>query len=106
MNNLDELIAKEQHRRARLNRQRRPYHHWQESGDPQPPPVEHWCEYCVGFYGVPHDNIHINPFTKLQQLCPQINKAMAGQRQCVCIDCVCAEQISGPGSLASRITQA
>jgi hypothetical protein len=103
---LDELIAKEQHRRARLKRQQRPYYHWQERGDTLPPLKDVWCDYCQGYFGVPHDNIHVNPFTGLAQYCPEIGKALTGRRTCACLDCYCAEIVGGPNSLASRITQA
>lgn len=101
---LDEHIAKEKHRRERLYRQKRPYHHWIESGAEEPA-VEHWCDYCQGFYGVPHTNMHFDE-NGAWHPCRFIGRALAGDRQCACIDCMCAEKIAGPGSLASRITQA
>lgn len=104
--NLDEIIAKERHRRLRLKAQRRPMYHWMERGDLEPPPKDIWCDYCACFYGVPHDTLHVDPITKQERMCPSLSRAIAGDRQCACIDCVSAEKIYGEGSLQSRITQA
>lgn len=104
MTDLDEFVAKERHRRLRLKNQRRPMHWWQERGDAEPPAMEHWCDECACFFGVPHENIHVNQFTKAPQSCRNVATAMHGNRQCACIECVCAEQIYGQGSLRSRIT--
>lgn len=104
MTNFDEHLAKEKHRRARLVQQKRPYRHWLESGGAEPA-VEHFCDYCQGYYGVPHTNQHTYP-DGAPRTCPFIGRAMNGDRQCACIECVVAERITGPDSLASRITQA
>lgn len=29
------------------------YHYWQARGDNTPPPEEHFCSHCGGWYGVP-----------------------------------------------------
>lgn len=101
---LDEHIAKERHRRERLARQKRPYRHWLESGSEEPH-TEFWCEYCQGFYGVPHTAMHTD-INGNYQTCRFIGRAINGNRQCACIECVCAEVVYGEGSLASRITRA
>lgn len=105
MTDLSEVVAKEKHRRQRLVRQQRPYRHWLEVGPllAEQPPQEHWCDYCQGFYDVQHD-MHANADGNYQP-CPLTSRALQGDRQCDCLDCVCAERISGPDSLASRITQ-
>ena len=102
MSTLDELIAKEQHRRVRLDRQRRPYREWQQNGGLVPPATEVWCEYCQGFYDRAHTNLHSDD---LGTYCPNVSKALNGRRDCDCLDCYCADQLGGEGSLASRITQ-
>ncbi len=98
---LDELIAKERHRRERLRKQQRPMYWWQENNLSVPPDKDIWCDYCMAFYGVPHTGMHIEG-----SVCKFIGRALNGDRQCACLDCVCAEKIGGEGSLASRITQA
>ncbi len=98
---LDELIIKERHRREGLRNKRRPMYWWQESGKLDPPLNDIWCDYCFAYYGVPHTTLHSEP-----GYCKNISRAMNGDRQCACVECVCAEKIGGEGSLASRITQA
>ena len=102
MTDLSEVIAKEKHRRQRLVRQQRPYRHWLET-HAEEPAQEHWCDYCQGFYGVPH-NMHTNA-DGAYQICHWVDRALNGDRQCACIECICAEKVTGPDSLASRITQ-
>jgi hypothetical protein len=100
--NLEEIIAKERHRRERLNRQQRPYIHWVETGG-QPPEHDVWCDYCQGFFGVPHTYTHSDEDGNYRP-CRFVPRAMQGDRQCACVECMCAEQVYGEGSLASRIT--
>lgn len=100
---LDELIAKEHHRRVRLKRQQRPLYQWQEAKT-MPPEKDVWCEYCVAYYAVPHTGLH--PEDLVDGYCPNVSKALSGQAVCDCLDCTCAIKIGGEGSLASRITQA
>lgn len=101
---IEELVAKEQHRRRGMKKRNFPYHHWLETGREEPA-REHWCEYCQGFFGVPHTSLHEDEFGAWRQ-CRSISRAIAGNRQCACIDCFCADQLHGAGSLKSRITQA
>lgn len=77
-------VIKEQERRRHLVREGRPYHHWHLSPRNGPPPEEHWCEFCVGFFGVPHT--HDRP-------CREVGKALAGERVCACIECMVAELV-------------
>ena len=61
------------------------YHYWRERGDAEPPQTEHWCVYCAGFFGVPHDTHHeLN-----NGMCREVTRS----HQCACIDCVVAVQI-------------
>lgn len=104
MTDLDDMIAKERHRRIRMQKQQRAMRWWRERGDLEPPAVEHWCDHCACFYGVVH-TMHVDPVTSLPRQCPNLATAMHGNRQCACIECVCAERLFGKGSLHSRITQ-
>jgi hypothetical protein len=81
---LDEAVHKERHRRARLRREGRPLHYWEERGDAEPPLAEYWCGWCQGWYGVPH--VHEDHW------CKNVGRAMRGERQCACVVCVVAEQ--------------
>lgn len=103
MSGIDELIAKEQHRRARLQKQQRPFRQWQQNGGWMPPDEEFWCDYCKGFYDKLHTGLHSED---LGSYCPNMSKALTGRKDCDCLDCTCADQFGGEGSLASRITQA
>lgn len=84
---LDVAIAKERKRRQKMKSRGFPLHYWKERGDKAPPIREHWCDWCVGFYGVPHDNMHF----KKKGWCQSIS--FNGKRQCACIDCVVAEKL-------------
>jgi hypothetical protein len=53
------------------------WHYWRARGDDGPPSEEHWCGYCAGWFGVPHDGVH-----KPGSLCRSL-----GTGQCACIDC-------------------
>jgi hypothetical protein len=90
---IETAIKGEQARRRVLKEKRRPLHYWQERGDDGPPLKEFWCEYCVGFYGVPHE-ISTNTSTAAHvpgQLCRNLRWRPGGNRQCACIDCVVYE---------------
>lgn len=97
---LDELIAKEIHRRSRMARKRQHYREWQQNGGWIPPDNEVWCDYCKGFYDRPHTQHTSDGY------CPNVSKALTGKKVCDCLDCTCAEKIGGATSLQSRITQA
>jgi hypothetical protein len=84
---VDEAVRVEQLRRHKLNEAGIPYHYWKARGDSEPPESEHWCDYCQGYYGVPHG---------CQRGCRWISRAYAGQRQCACIECVLVEVHSEP----------
>lgn len=53
------------------------WHYWRARGDDGPPPEEHWCAYCAGWFGVPHDMLHEDG------LCRNLGRP----GQCACIDC-------------------
>lgn len=101
MTDLDEIIAKERHRRQRLQKSQRPMHWFLESGSDEPA-REYWCETCVAYYGVPHD--HLDTLGNFQS-CRFLGRTLQGDRQCACLECVCADSIAGEGSLAARITR-
>lgn len=83
---IEQAIVAERERRLALKAKRRPYHYWRERGDNEAPSEEHWCEYCAGFYGVPHDE-----YThRIGKLCRSMGY-MRGNRQCACIDCIVHE---------------
>lgn len=89
---LEENIEQVRQYRRRLRQKGRAYHYWQVRGDAEPPPVEHWCEWCQGFYGVPHE-IDQGPGVSTHttgQLCRELGR-YPGNRQCACIDCVVYE---------------
>ncbi len=82
---LSELVAEERERRWFLVHEGVPYHHWRERGDEEPPPREYWCAVCVGYFGVPHHQLHDGG-------CRSLGRAYQGQRQCACIECVVVER--------------
>ena len=84
---LVELIRTE---RARRKRVRPVYRYWMVRGDPRPPLKEYWCQYCMGFFGVPHD-FHSDDPDVIS--CPFVQAALHGTRSCACIECVCAEEL-------------
>jgi hypothetical protein len=81
-------VQQEQSRRWELVRSGRPYHHWHTNRD-EPPPTEHWCRFCVGFFGVPHSDEFHNIHDKE---CREVGKALSGRRNCACIECHVAER--------------
>lgn len=84
--NLDVTIKAERDRRRALKEKGRPYHYWRERGDAVAPREEHWCDRCVGFYGVPHDKFTHTP----NRLCRSLGHA-PDCRQCACLECVVYE---------------
>lgn len=83
--------------RVRVERQRRldqpnhpdgTWHYWIARGDDGPPtdgrgnPREHWCDFCAGWYGVPHAGFHERRSTrKADDYCPNLGRG--------CADIVC-----------------
>jgi hypothetical protein len=74
--NLDARIEAERARRLNGAKSKGTWHYWVARGDKEAPPEEHWCRYCAGWYGVPHDGIHDRGICR-----------SAGTGQCACIDC-------------------
>lgn len=78
MRDLDAEIGAERARR-KPNPNRRTWHYWLAAGRPEAPSKEYWCDYCAGWYGVPHDQgTHVD-----KGLCRNMGRSM----QCACIDC-------------------
>lgn len=102
MDTLEDLVMKEQRRRVGLKRRNFPYRYWLEHGQPQPR-HEVWCDQCVGFYSTDHTSLHYNTDGETYLICPHAKNINSG---CECIDCECSRVLYGPGSLASKITQA
>lgn len=49
-------VVAERHERLRTRHLGRPYHYADaRDGANNRPSEEHWCDWCAGFYGVPHD---------------------------------------------------
>jgi hypothetical protein len=91
---IDARIKAERERRLELKARGEPMHYWRERGDREPPCDEFWCDHCAGYYGVPHDfQTH-----EKGHLCRNIHSATDSRphrcRQCACIDCVVAEQMT------------
>ena len=80
---MDFEIAIHQERTRRRNLPS-PMHYWWERGDAEPPSKEYWCAYCVGYYGVPHDNSHDSEWCK---------NRFSKNHNCACIDCYVYRQI-------------
>lgn len=86
----EDEVRTERRRRLALREKGRPYHYWRERGDAAPPPTSHWCDFCAGYFGVPHGPwSHLTPGS-----CGSLNRVFGGQR--VCIECVvAASMVSG-----------
>lgn len=84
---MDAIVEERRRRLAKGGKgSRKAYHYWRERGDDEPPMQEWWCDYCAGYFGVPHDDwVHTG------DLCSNIGR-FPGNRQCACIDCVVWEQ--------------
>lgn len=79
-------IAVERDARLRAKANRQPYHYGDARGDGRPP-EEYWCDWCAGFYGVPHE-ISDNPHTATHRPGLLCRNAYSGiDRSCACIDC-------------------
>lgn len=79
-------IAVERDARLRAKASRRPYHYGDARGDGRPP-EERWCDWCAGYYGVPHE-ISDSPHTATHRpglLCRYAYSGAEGS--CACIDC-------------------
>ena len=74
---IDQRITAERARRMRGATGVGTWHYWVARGDDGPPPEEHWCAHCAGWFGAPHDLIH-----QPGALCRSVGSGM-----CACIDC-------------------
>lgn len=63
------------------------YHYWQARGDNSPPPEEHFCAHCGGWYGVPHT---IGPGHNDTHREGHVCKFVYSPSWCACIDCTVA----------------
>ena|ERR1035437_1155058 len=79
---LHEMIALEHSARLRQHSLGNSYHYWEARGDSEPPNKEYFCQYCAGYYGVPHDWEHKNKVVP-DGTCSN----MRWTPHCACIDC-------------------
>jgi hypothetical protein len=104
---LEDAIEAERERRRAAKRRGHPLHYWRARGDAEPPCDEYWCDWCVGFYGVPHE-ISKKPEDRFfavhipGQLCRNV---YSQPRQCARIDCVVAESAARRAREAEQTTE-
>lgn len=90
--NLEAAIAAERKRRLRANGRGHPYvYRLLRDGNDIRWADDEWCEYCAGWFGVPHRHHD-------KGLCQFIYKR---PRPCACIDCVVAEELQ-EGAMTSK----
>lgn len=66
------------------------YHYWIVRGDSEPPEKEYFCQYCAGYFGVPHDDVHRGKVVP-DGICRDLGR-FPGNPQCCCIDCLVYEE--------------
>lgn len=84
---LESRINIERRRRLRLKREGRPYVYRTIRDGEQKHADDVWCDYCAGWFGVAHSQHD-------EGLCRSLSRALSGERQCACIDCVVAARES------------
>lgn len=91
---IEREVGIERQRRQSLAASGDPMHYWRERGDTEAPISEHWCDYCAGFYGVPHDYDTHKPPSLCRNIYSALDRRPNRCRQCACIDCVVAERMA------------